>query len=153
MQPSSDIPLAIRIAQGSDHFDAFFLANYASLTRLLYRVTGDIGAAEELASEAFWKLHRKPPASGENLAGWLYRTGLRLALDSLKKRKRRSRYESLAPAPQAERTPEEALERGETQARVRQVLLELKPEHAALLLLRAEGYSLNENCRFPAPEP
>ena len=125
-------------------FDALFTANYATLTRLIYRVVGDKGCAEELAIEAFWKLHRNPPASEDNLVGWLYRTGIRLALDNLRKRKRRAHYEALAPAPGAIAGPEEALARIEQQVRVRQVLAALKPEQAALLLLRSEGHSLAE---------
>jgi RNA polymerase sigma-70 factor (ECF subfamily) len=107
-------------------------------------VVGDTGWAEELASEAFWKLHQQRPASEENLAGWLYRAGLRLALDNVKKRKRRAHYEALTPATGASESPEEALQRAEQQARVRQVLAALKPRQAELLVLRSEGYSLAE---------
>ncbi len=80
-------------------FDQLFLANYRALARVIYRVVGDTAQAEELAAEAFWRLHRNPPPSDRNLEGWLYRTGLRLALDSLKKSKRRVRYEALALPP------------------------------------------------------
>jgi len=125
-------------------FDELFAAHYARLTRLIYRVVGDIGWAEELAAEAFLKLHRNPPLSDHNLAGWLCRTGLRLALDNLKKRKRRAHYEAQAPAPGAMHNPEEALAQLERQVRVRQVLAALKPDPAAMLVLRSEGYSLGE---------
>src|SRR5690348_11739554 len=121
MPPSSDIPVASKI-ESAGSFDELFTANYAALTRLLYRVVGDIGWAEDLAAEAFWKLHRNPPASEHNVAGWLYRTGIRLALDNLKKRKRRAHYEALAPRPAAIKSPEEALEQLDQQVRVRQVL-------------------------------
>jgi hypothetical protein len=92
--PSLDTPAVTGKIENAGNFDRLFAAHYAALTRIVYRVVGDIGLAEELAAEAFWKLHRKPPASDYNLAGWLYRTGLRLALDNLKKRKRREHYES-----------------------------------------------------------
>jgi RNA polymerase sigma-70 factor (ECF subfamily) len=130
--------------ESAGKFDELFTANYTALTRLVYRVVGDIGWAEELAAEAFWKLHRSPPASDDNLPGWLYRTGLRLALDNLKKRKRRAHYEAQAPAPEALQSPEDLLERLERQVRVRRVLAAIKPEQAALLVLRSEGYTLNE---------
>jgi RNA polymerase sigma-70 factor (ECF subfamily) len=142
--PSSNIPIVNRNLESSDGFDELFTANYTALTRLVYRVVGDIGWAEELASEAFWKLHRNPPASDQNLFGWLCRTGLRLALDNLKKRKRRAHYEAQAPAPGAIESPEDLLAQREQQVRVRQVLAALKPEQAALLVLRSEGYSLGE---------
>lgn len=133
-----------RNVESAGKFDELFTANYAALTRLVYRLVGDIGWAEELAAEAFWKLHRNPPASDHNLMGWLYRTGLRLALDDLKKRKRRAHYEALATAPGAIESPEDVLEQLEQQVRVRHVLAALKPEQAALLVLRSEGHSLNE---------
>lgn len=145
MAPISELPALTRINPGAaDHFDTFFAANYTALTKLIYRVVGDTAAAEELAAEAFWKLYRNPPASNQNLVGWLYRTGLRLALDTLKKQKRRTYYEGLAPAPESTQSPAEALEQSERQVRVRRVLGALKPEQASLLLLRAEGHSLAE---------
>lgn len=143
MHLSSELPAVIANTEATD-FDAFFTANYVPLTRLIYRVVGDTGWAEELAAEAFWKLHRNRPRSSQNLAGWLYRTGLRLALDELKKSKRRRRYEGFAPEPAAELNPEQAAARMEQQLRVRQVLAAMKPEKAVLLVLRSEGYSLAE---------
>jgi RNA polymerase sigma-70 factor (ECF subfamily) len=144
VRSSPDIPVVTRKLEATDNFGGLFASNYAPLTRLIYRVTGDTGLAEELAAEAFWKLHRHPPASNHNLVGWLYRTGLRLALDNLKKRKRRSHYEAQAPAPQAMPSPEAILDQVERQVRVRQVLAAIKPKQAALLVLRSEGYSLGE---------
>jgi len=134
-------------------FDEFFASNYSALTRLIYRIVGDIGWAEELAAEAFWRLHRNPPASDRNLVGWLYRTALRLALDNLKKRKRRARYEAQAPGPGAMQSPEDAFGELERQVRVRQVLAALKPEQAALLVLRSEGCSLLEIASILAVNP
>jgi RNA polymerase sigma factor (sigma-70 family) len=139
-----DIPVLTKDSSASDDFDGLFTANYAALTRVIYRVAGDIGAAEELAAEAFWKLHRNPPGSNHNLVGWLYRTGIRLALDNLKKRNRRARYEGLAAPVKSARNPEESFARIEQQDRVRQVLAAIKPDQAALLALRAEGYNLGE---------
>jgi RNA polymerase sigma-70 factor (ECF subfamily) len=133
-----------RKSESADRFDKLFAAHYSTLTRLIYRVVGDTGSAEELAAEAFWKLHCKPPASDHNLAGWLCRTGLRLALDSLKMRKRRTHYEAMAPAPVSASGPEEALQLRQRQDRVRQVLAALKPDQAAMLVLRSEGYTLGE---------
>src|SRR5262249_34607185 len=129
--------------------EALFAAHYHRLARLIYRIVGDTGYAEELASEAFWKLHRNPPLFDRNLAGWLYRTGLRLALDGLKKQKRRAHYENASSGPAAVLTPEQDLARREEQERVRQgrgqVLALLKPEFASLLVMRSEGFTLNES--------
>jgi len=125
-------------------FDALFSASYRRLARLLYRVTGDFGRSEEIASEAFWRLHCKPPAADTNLEGWLYRTGLRLALDQNKKDRRRARYEALGAAFGFAASPHQVLEQSEERTRVRQVLGGVKADQAALILLRAEGLSYAE---------
>jgi RNA polymerase sigma-70 factor (ECF subfamily) len=125
-------------------FDSIFLACYDRLARLLHRVIGDTGRAEEIASEALWRLHRKPPRDQSNLEGWLYRTGLRLALDQIRKDRRRARYESLASIFGTAPNPEQAAERGEERARIRQALAALKVEHVALIVLRAEGFAYAE---------
>ena len=140
-------PVEMPVTGGSQSaldFDGLFRAHYAALTRIVYRVVGDAGRAEEIAAEAFWKLHRHPPGAGDNLPGWLYRTAVRLALDHLKKHKRREHYEALAPRPIPARTPEESFELLERRRRARQVLAALKPAYAAILVLRSEGYSLAE---------
>ncbi|PWT86564.1 MAG: RNA polymerase subunit sigma-24 [Proteobacteria bacterium] len=130
--------------EGAADFDALFTGFYRRLARLLYRVTGDTARAEEVASEAFWRLHAKPPASESNLEGWLYRTGLRLALDQLKKDRRRARYESLAAVFGLAPSPLQVLERAEETARVRRVLGALKVDQVALILLRADGLTYSE---------
>ncbi len=137
---SSDTPVVTR----TDKIDDLFSEHYSALTRLIYRIVGNAAWAEELAAEAFWKLHHNPPRTNQNLAGWLYRAGLRLALDNMRKRKRRAHYENLAPPPNAMQGPAEALEVSERKTRVRRVLAVLKPEQASLLVLRSEGYSLAE---------
>jgi len=142
---SYDGPVEMSIPEaGAFEFDALFARFYARLARLLYRVTGDVGRAEEVASEAFWRLYRKPPPTSFNLEGWLYRTGVRLALDELKKQRRRSRYESLGSLFGATLNPHKALEQSDEAGRVRRVLGALKSEHAAMLLLRSEGFTYAE---------
>ena len=78
-------------------FEELFRSNYRRLARLLFRITRDFARAEEMASEAFWRLYCNPSTGGVNPEGWLYRTGLRLALDHLRNERRRARYEALAP--------------------------------------------------------
>lgn len=145
MERSFDLPIPMDLPAETDRaFEELFNAYYPRLARLLYRATGDIDRAEELATEAFWRLHHKPPPSKSNVEGWLYRTGLRLALDQLKKERRRVRYESLASMFGAVITPEQAIEKDQERNRVRQTLAALKPEHASSLLLRSEGFSYAE---------
>ena len=130
--------------EASRDFNTLFDAGYRRLALLLYRVTGDRGRAEEVAAEAFWRLHCQPPAAEINIEGWLYRTGLRLALDQLKKDRRRARYEALGSIFGFATTPHQVLEQTEERTRVRQVLGSLKADQIALILLRAEGLSYSE---------
>jgi RNA polymerase sigma-70 factor (ECF subfamily) len=125
-------------------FDALFKAYYRRLARVLFRVTGDTTRAEEVAAEAFWRLYERPPASNSNLEGWLYRTGVRLALDVLKKDRRRTRYESLAALFGTIPTPHEVLAQQEEQARVRATLAALKPDQTTLIVLRSDGLTYAE---------
>jgi RNA polymerase sigma-70 factor (ECF subfamily) len=141
------------VSAESHDLDSLFVAHYASLARLLYRVVGDTHSAEELASEAFWKLHIKPPKSTENIGGWLYTTGLRLALDSLKKRRRRIHYEARAERPDTPPNPLETAESRQRRERLRTALIALKPDQAFALALRSEGHSLNEIAEMLALAP
>jgi RNA polymerase sigma-70 factor (ECF subfamily) len=130
--------------QQSGDLESIFGACYGRLARVLYRVTGDTGRAEEIASEAFWRLHRKPPRDRTNPEGWLYRTGLRLALDQIKKDRRRAGYEALASVMGGAPSPEQAAARNQERERVRHTLAALKVEQVALILLRAEGFTYAE---------
>lgn len=125
-------------------FEAFFHAHYGRIARVVVRVLGDRGRAEDLASEALWKLWRTPQAQGESAAGWLYRTAVRLALNELRSGKRRSHYEALSDGPQAVPTPEQAHAAAQERAQVREVLAALAPRQTELLILRASGLSYDE---------
>lgn len=131
----------------SADFAELFQSFYPRLSRLLYRLTGDFGRAEEVAAEAFWRLHHQPPLVASNLEGWLYRTGVRLALDQLKKERRRSRYEAIASqlGLAANSTQSrDALDQEDERQRVRRVLTVLKPGHVNLLVLSCEGLNYPE---------
>jgi len=82
---------------GETPFDleSTFRAQYESVTRIIRRVVDDPGRAEELAVEVFLKLWRSPQAQGEKAEAWLYRSATRKGLDELRRRTRRSRYESM----------------------------------------------------------
>ncbi len=133
--------------QGEDgvfDFDAVFRAHYPRLARILARITGDPSRAEELAVDALWKLYRSPEAHGESAGGWLYRTAVRLGLNELRGRSRRTRHESLAESTAASPDPEQARAAAEQRRQVRDVLAALEPRNAALLVLRSEGLSYEE---------
>jgi RNA polymerase sigma-70 factor (ECF subfamily) len=125
-------------------FGHLFAKYYSRLARLLYRITGDTGRAQEVAAEAFWRLYRKPPRTRDNLEGWLYRTGLHLALDELRKSQRRARYEALAALFGVPVTPERAFEQRETRVRVRRTLAAMNRQQASLVLMRSDGFTYAE---------
>jgi RNA polymerase sigma factor (sigma-70 family) len=132
-----------------ESFEEIFLSHYARIVAVLYRLLGDWGRAEELASEVFLKLYRRPPeGSDDNLPGWLYRTAINLGIDGLRSSERRRRYEKAAAAAVAQSQRGEdgydQVLRAERQQRVRAVLAELNPAQAQLLLLRASGHSYKE---------
>ena len=129
-------------------FEAIFRAQYARIARVIARVVRDPSRAEELAVEVFLKLWHCPCAHGEKAEGWLYRAAIRKALDELRRRTRRARYESLfrlfsGRAPRLA-NPEEVHGAKEEQARVRFVLALMSRRQAELLLLRANDLSYDE---------
>ena len=124
-----------------------FRTNYGRVTRVIRRVVGDPGRAEELAVEVFLKLWRDQKAQGESMDGWLYRTAVRKGLDELRKRTRRTRYEGLLSvfvmnSPPA--TPEELRSVKEEQEKVRLILALIEPRQAEFLVLRSNGFSYEE---------
>jgi RNA polymerase sigma-70 factor (ECF subfamily) len=129
-------------------FEAVFVEYYGRLVAILYRMVGDRARAEELASDAFLKLYQQAasPAHYDNIGGWLYRTAVRLGIDSLRAALRRKAHE-----PEAGRDlagggagPLDDLLRAERAERVRRVLSRLRPRDADLLTLRADGLSYRE---------
>jgi RNA polymerase sigma-70 factor, ECF subfamily len=125
-------------------FEAFFHSHYERIARVIARVVGDHGRAEDLAAEALWKLWRTPQAHGEDAGGWLYRTAVRMALNELRGAQRRHRYEALADAPPNSLTPEEVHALKEEREQVRRILAILRPREAELLILRAGGLRYEE---------
>jgi RNA polymerase sigma-70 factor (ECF subfamily) len=125
--------------------ESVFRAQYPRTARVIARVVRDSARAEELAVEVFLKLSRHPQAQGEKIEGWLYRTAVRMALDELRRRSRRSRYEALsALILRRQPTPEQIRASNEEQARVRAVLNAIDPRRAELLLLRSHGLDYEE---------
>jgi RNA polymerase sigma-70 factor, ECF subfamily len=133
---------------GQTSFEAVFIAHWARIVGILRRMVGDHARAEDLASEAFLKLYRRPltAPAGDNVAGWLYRTATNLGIDALRAATRHERLDATAsatPTGLAENGLDRLL-RAEKQKRVRQVLGALKPAQAQLLILRASGHSYKE---------
>jgi RNA polymerase sigma-70 factor (ECF subfamily) len=128
--------------------EAAFAAYWSRICATLYRILGDWDEAEDLALETFYRLHRRPPRNRDGLASWLYRVATRLGLNALRARKRRRAYEDRAGAQALERAapadPAEEIEREERRARVHNVLAEMRPRAARILILRHSGLSYAE---------
>ena len=135
----------------ADHvFENLFRDHYPRLVRTLLRLVGNSGQAEELAADAFYRLHqhRIEQGSEQNLAGWLYRTAMNLGLDALRSNSRRSRREEQALV---DRTMEETaanplyqLLADEQRERVRTVIARLTPSQGQVLLMTSSGFACKE---------
>jgi RNA polymerase sigma factor (sigma-70 family) len=129
-------------------FEAIFQAHWSRVYGAVFRIVGDRHEAEDLTLEVFWRLHQRPPEEQSNLVGWLYRVGTNLALNAIRARKRRERYEleagknvlktSAAPNPLV------VVERSQERAYVRYVLSKMRPRSAQILILRYSGLSYAE---------
>jgi RNA polymerase sigma factor (sigma-70 family) len=152
LKPGSAMPTHVSGSNpiSSESFEELFLSTYPRLVSLLRRMMGDSGRAEEIANEAFLKLHNTslPTSTYANIPGWLYRTAMNLGIDDMRARARHLRVaERAAHAVSSSSQPENGLQfvlRTETQQRVRMALSKLKPEWSQILLLRASGHSYKE---------
>lgn len=133
-----------KVAEPTLGFEAIFHAQYPRLARVIGRVIRDQARSEDLAVEVFLKFWRNRAVHEENPEGWLYRVAIRKALDELRRRARRSRYENLLSMPRKTPTPEELCRGTEEQERVRSVLAAIAKRDAELLLLRSEGLSYSD---------
>jgi RNA polymerase sigma-70 factor, ECF subfamily len=142
--------IALSEAGGGDCFEAVFQEHYPRIVGMLARLTNDRGQAEEIASDVFCKLSRRPMLfqRGQPLAPWIYRVATNAGLDAWRANVRRRRREESAHAENLRLVaPGGALEdllREERRRRVRDVLALLKPREAQLLLLRASGLAYRE---------
>jgi RNA polymerase sigma-70 factor, ECF subfamily len=129
-------------------FRAVFLQHYARIVGILMRLLGDRSPAEEVASDAFWRLYRQPALAVDGkVGGWLYRTATNLGIDALRASSRRRQYEEAAGTLSQEGAsdgPLDDLLREEECGRVRAVLASIKPASAQLLILRTSGLSYKE---------
>jgi RNA polymerase sigma-70 factor (ECF subfamily) len=133
-------------------FESLFALHWKRVYGVIFRIVGDPAEAEDLALEAFLKLHRQleqvTRVEATAISGWLYRVATNLGLNALRARKRRDQYELEAGKLAIENSPAvnpaQAYERIEERQRVRQVLSQMKSRSAKILLLRHAGLSYAE---------
>jgi RNA polymerase sigma-70 factor (ECF subfamily) len=142
-------PLADIVAPtGSPDTGQLFHLYYPRIARVIARIVKDPGRAEELAADVFWKFMRSPRTHHENPGGWLYRAGIRRALDELRRQQRRERYERLFSFLSTVPSPEQLHSEAQDQRQVRSVLAALKHRDSELLILRSEGFSYEETAEI-----
>jgi len=131
-------------------FESLFREHYPRLVRTLLRLIGNTGQAEELAADAFYRLHLHQAGEGsdENPAGWLYRTAINLGLDAIRVNSRRACREQQAHRDallsQPAGNPLYQLLAEEQRERVRAVIARLNPLQSQVLLMASSGFSAKE---------
>ena len=143
-------------ADSITEFEALFQEHWSRIYGVIFRIVGDPDEAEDLALETFLKLHSKMEGTGDlkilpirsSWRGWLYRVATNLALNALRARRRRERYELEAGRISLEaatsENPTVVIEKAEERQQVRQILSQMKPRSAKILVLRHSGLSYAE---------
>jgi RNA polymerase sigma-70 factor (ECF subfamily) len=148
-----DVRLMLAFRSGDPAaFDSLFRRWSAPLLRYLERMVRDRGSAEELAQEVFLRVHRAREryAPEARFSTWLYRIATNLALNELRRPRRRephrSQDEEGAPALVADAAgPEAVVDARRLGARVESELARLpEKQRAALCLSAVEGLSYAE---------
>jgi RNA polymerase sigma-70 factor (ECF subfamily) len=148
-----DVRLMLAFRAGdSAAFDALFRRWASPLLRYLARMLRDAAAAEELVQEVFLRVHRARDryAPEARFSTWLYRIATNLALNELRRPRRRERHESPddegGPGLAADASgPDAAADARREAERVLRDLEELpEKQRAALCLAAVEGLSYAE---------
>jgi RNA polymerase sigma-70 factor (ECF subfamily) len=136
------------LAETRIDLETLFRAQYCRIARVISGVIRDPARAEELAVEVFLKWERTQKAHGEGAEGWLYRAAVRVALNELRRKTLRGRYEHLPGLVTAGKfgasTPHEIYSAQEERQRVQVVLGAIEPRQAEILLLRCSDLSYQE---------
>jgi RNA polymerase sigma-70 factor (ECF subfamily) len=147
-----------RIRKGDESgFEEIVREHTGKLVGLAWRLVGTREDAEELAQEAFLRLHRSlPDFRGDSLIGtWLYRTTTRLAIDFLRRERIKRkvfffRQDNDSPDPvelasDSRQTPGEIFQTQEAMRSLRKNLQNLSSRQQVVFMLRHyEGLALKE---------
>jgi RNA polymerase sigma factor (sigma-70 family) len=129
-------------------FEQIFHQLYPRIVEVASRFTESQDEAEEIASDAFWKLWNSPPRNQDNLPGWLYRVATHLGYNALRAKRRRADYEVAAGrlilAESGVVDPQRAAEQRDERCRVQAILLQMPRRDVQILLLRHSGLSYSE---------
>lgn len=146
-QPWQVTPITGNIGK---QFESIFIEHWPRVHGFLQNLVGDHDEAEDLALETFMRLYKNPAVLEPevNVGGWLHRVAIHLGMNAIRGRKRREHYELDATQNEklnhAETNPAELMVSKEEQNRTRQVLGEMNPRQAQLLVMRYSGMSYRE---------
>ncbi len=128
------------------NFEATFEELYPGLFRYCHRLTGDPDLAEDVVQEAFVRLYdRRVEGTDEGLRAWLFRTATHLVRDRYRVSENRRRLLEAHPVrPGDPEPPDEAVQRKEEVAHVREALDHLSEREHEMLLMRHAGFSYRE---------
>jgi len=150
----TDAKLLTQLQAGDEaSFEVLFLRHYDRIYNILYRLLGNQADAEDVAQQVFLKLYQSPRrirlhGNETNVAGWLYRVAVNTGYNTLRsqrrQQKRQERWGWLWPFTSSPADPADMTETNDMQTRVRQILAQMKPRDAKLLVLRHSGLSYKE---------
>lgn len=156
--PDREAFLLERIRQGDESaFTRLVSDHLTQVVNLAYRMLGDREEAEDLAQEAFLRLHRALPSfRGEcRIKTWLYRVVSRLVIDHLRREKIRRRLfffrkseddpDPVANYADPGASPSEVLQGEEALKKLYKAMHKLSARQRAVFVLRhQEGLPLKE---------
>ena len=137
-----ELDLLDRAVKGDDEaFQEIVEAYQNPVFHLCYRMLGNMEDAEDAAQESFWKAYQaiKKYDKVRSFATWILSITAHHCIDRLRKRRLPSFSIELLPeeaAPDFSPTPEDIVTRSEVDQLVRNLVIELKPEDRAVIILR-----------------
>lgn len=153
----TDEDLVQKIKDGDqDAFEHLVHRYEGKIYSVAYRFMGSHADAGDLAQDTFIRMYQALPGfrGDSSFATWLYRIAANACRDELRKRQRRrsvSMDEMIEASPAnipvaaGEYSPEETVQRHETQLRVQECLNRLSDDHRLILVMREiQGLSYEE---------
>lgn len=149
--PATDARLVEDARRGdSDAFGELVIRYERRLWRVIIRFVGDRDLADDLAQETFLRAYERLDQfdPSRRFGPWLFRIGVNLTLDYLRKRKRRGRW-SLFSEGQLDRAPDPPVDDPRDALDVKQevqaVLSQIAEKYRTVLVLRdLENFSTSE---------
>ncbi len=137
MKETDDLHAVRRCLDGDVRSFEFLVEKYQGVVyNIALRMVKDTEDAEDISQAAFVKAYEKLGTYRESYRfySWIYRIAVNEALNFLEKRKRFTRLdEGIEDSRQAMDVASEARERDE---RIQEALMELKPDHRVVVILR-----------------